>query len=459
MTPEAYIAAVKACPRVAWLTKFSYGRDGKLLWRGYATRLDGDKVEVVPDSLLSSKDTMRSYAEASTPDKLWAWGSNGNNPLFLKDIFFGEIPSEEQLRAYYVRKHGNLRGLNWLFPHRIQNPAAIEWVEEQLQQQRADTGRESGLQRLRDNLRRTEDRMAAEKRAVLNRREYAVHPQPVDYGLTYDDVHPGLAAYGFNDGLKYKKGRRWFGILRGWKFSLAIWLVTYAIALALVSSNIGAVRDFFNVSRPYRSPALTLGGAIIVGFLVTLYVFVVLIWIQEGVTSRKRKHPSPNLSAYQRALELHKSYKAAEQEAEQALQRRKRSYWEGLNGYEFERETAEVLKAYEFSPRLTPGSADGGIDIEVTRNGLKGVVQCKAHVACVGPHVVRDLYGVIHHCGASFGIIVSRGGFTRGAIDFARDKPILFLDTDDLIAMQEGRDVLAAAFAPRDANTASKQQS
>ena len=108
------------------------------------------------------------------------------------------------------------------------------------------------------------------------------------------------------------------------------------------------------------------------------------------------------------------------------------------------------MKRHQFNPRVTPGSADGGVDIEVTRNGLRGVVQCKAHVACVGPHVVRDLYGVIHHCGASFGIIVSRGGFTRGAIDFARDKPILFLDTDDLIAMQEGRDVLAEAFTRTD---------
>jgi hypothetical protein len=33
-----------------------------------------------------------------------------------------------------------------------------------------------------------------------------------------------------------------------------------------------------------------------------------------------------------------------------------------------------------------------------------------------------------------------------GAIDFASDKPILFLDVSDLIAMQESRDVLAAAF-------------
>ncbi len=35
------------------------------------------------------------------------------------------------------------------------------------------------------------------------------------------------------------------------------------------------------------------------------------------------------------------------------------------------------------------------------------------------------------------------------------DKPILFLDTDDLIAMQEGRDVLAKAFANSSPDTGS----
>jgi hypothetical protein len=313
---------------------------------------------------------VRGYLDASAPDKLWARGGNGL-ALFVKDIFFGEIPSEQQLHAYYVQKHGNLRGLNLLFPRRIQNPAAVEWVEDQLAKSDANVRQALGLERLRDNLRRIDDRIAAEKKAVLAKGEHAVHPQPVDYGLTFHDVHP--SAYRFNDGLKYKKGRRWFG-----------------------------------------------------------------------------KHPSASLAAYQRALDLHKLYKAAEQEAEQALLRRKRSYWESLNGYQFERETAEVLKRYEFSPGLTPGSGDGGIDIEVTRNGLRGVVQCKAHINCVGPSVVRDLYGVIYHCGAAFGIVVSRGGFTRGAADFARDKPIYFLDTDDLIAMQEGRDVLGSVFACSD---------
>jgi len=160
--------------------------------------------------------------------------------------------------------------------------------------------------------------------------------------------------------------------------------------------------------------------------------------------NRKRTlQRSDKVLAYKEAPQLYEVECKAAHEAEM----RKRSYWQCLDGYAFERATAEVLSKHQFSTIVTPGSGDGGIDIEVTRNGLNGVVQCKAHVACVGPHVVRDLYGVIHHCGADFGIIVSRGGFSQGAIDFGRNKPIFFLDTSKLIAMQEGHDVLASAFS------------
>ena len=147
-------------------------------------------------------------------------------------------------------------------------------------------------------------------------------------------------------------------------------------------------------------------------------------------------------------MRLHQLYKIAVEEAAREQQKLKRSYWTVLDGYAFENATAEVLNKHQFNARVTRGSGDGGIDIEVTRNGLRGVVQCKAHAACVGPSIVRDLYGVIHHSGANFGIVLSRGGFTKRAVEFAHDKPILFLDVSDLIAMQEGKDVLAKAFAP-----------
>jgi restriction system protein len=186
--------------------------------------------------------------------------------------------------------------------------------------------------------------------------------------------------------------------------------------------------------------------------------FLIVGGIVRGVReSRRKRHPSPNLLAFLHALREHKAYVArtraeADKAAivEQELLRRKRSYWERLNGYQFEMEAAEILKRHQFDARVTRGSADGGVDIEVTRNGLKGVVQCKAHVACVGPHVVRDLYGVIHHSGADFGIIVSLGGFTQAAIDFARSKPILFVDVSDLIAMQEGQDILGGSFTRKE---------
>ena len=185
----------------------------------------------------------------------------------------------------------------------------------------------------------------------------------------------------------------------------------------------------------------------VLGFGLVCLLYAVLPGM---VIKQLRKRASPGLEAYWQALHRYDQEKADAEAAARAAARdaelRKRSYWTFLDGYGFERATAEVLNKHQFNAWVTPGSGDGGVDIQVTRNGLKGVVQCKAHMACIGPHVVRDLYGVIHHARASFGIIVSLGGFTKGAVEFARDKPIYFLDVSDLIAMQEGKDVLAAAF-------------
>jgi hypothetical protein len=442
---------------VAWVRTFRYGGDGKLLWRGYATRLDGDKVEAVSASFLSSKDTVRSYAEASTPDKLWAWGSNGNDPLFVNDVFFGEIPSKEQLLAYYAGKHGNLRGLDWLFPRRIQNSAAIEWVEEQLQQEHATPRRESELNGLRDNLRRASDQASAEKKILGSKGEYAERPQPIDYGLTYDDLnlYDRLGQWWrLNDGSvvqcrgtrirpdeKYKKGWRWFRVLHPLHAR-----ADKAGGFAFLALLIGGLIVGNQWSSNERLP-----GLLVAGFGLACVPFAIVPGV---LLKRLRTRASPGLKAYWQAVDRYDKEKAAAEEAARAAARdaelRKRSYWTFLDGYAFERATAEVLNKHQFNAIVTPGSGDGGVDIVVTRNGLKGVVQCKAHVACVGPHVVRDLYGVIHHCGAAFGIIVSLGGFTRGATDFARDKPILFLDVSDLIAMQEGRDVLAGEFTRTD---------
>jgi HJR/Mrr/RecB family endonuclease len=272
-----------------------------------------------------------------------------------------------------------------------------------------------------DNLTETE------RRSILGNRAAADHPQPVDYGLTDVD-------------LEIAEGRDASGITFGQSFTvfLAIWLPVYT--------------GFWFFGDYWRQ----VGDARILLFFVCLFAFSFLAWTIFSVlllpiaimciAGYKRRHPSAGLLAYQQALNIHHLYTVATYEAKQALLRQRRSYWDGLNGYEFERATAEVLTLHQFNPKVTKGSADGGIDIEVARGGRKGVVQCKAHVASVAPHTVRDLYGVMAHSQADFGIIVSRGGFTKGAIEFARNKPILLVDSSDLIAMQEGQDVLAEAF-------------
>jgi restriction system protein len=155
-----------------------------------------------------------------------------------------------------------------------------------------------------------------------------------------------------------------------------------------------------------------------------------------------RSDPNSVQAAYDRALQQHGIALREEQSVEEAKMRIKRSYWEGLTGYQFEEATAVVLKLHGFEVEVTPGSGDGGIDIEVARDGRMGVVQCKAHFVPVSPSVLRELYGVIHHCKADFGIAVSLNGFTMRGEEFAHGKPILLVDVDDLIAMQEGIDVV-----------------
>jgi Restriction endonuclease/GYF domain 2 len=288
-------------------------------------------------------------------------------------------------------------------------------------------------------------------------------PQPIDYGLTYDDLNlydkdsrqyrlnngETIWCYGTRPDDTYKEGRRWFGRLPEWNIDAstpigcAVWILIYTGAMVF-------------------SDKTRLVGLIGLGIALAFVLFgIVPGLVIKGIRKRIQGRASPDLRNYWQALHAYDKDRDAAEEAARAAEAaaraaardaemRKRSYWTFLDGYAFERATAEVLRKHQFTAMVTRGSGDGGVDIEVTRNGLKGVVQCKAHINCVGPSVVRDLYGVIHHCGASFGIIVSRGGFTRGAADFARDKPILFLDTDDLIAMQEGRDVLATAFTPKE---------
>ncbi len=81
-------------------------------------------------------------------------------------------------------------------------------------------------------------------------------------------------------------------------------------------------------------------------------------------------------------------------------------------------------------------SGDHGIDLLVrSKDGEKWVVQCKRWKASVGEPTVRDLYGVMHHEGASRAFLMTTGSFTPAAIAWAQEKPITLYDGSGLIRL------------------------
>ncbi len=83
--------------------------------------------------------------------------------------------------------------------------------------------------------------------------------------------------------------------------------------------------------------------------------------------------------------------------------------------------------------------ADGGVDVHLSKEGLKYFVQCKHwKTRKVGVAVVRELYGVIAGAGAEGGFIVASGSFTRDAIAFAESKQIDLIDQQGLDEMLRG---------------------
>ncbi len=79
------------------------------------------------------------------------------------------------------------------------------------------------------------------------------------------------------------------------------------------------------------------------------------------------------------------------------------------------------------------GGADGGVDLVLKKDDEKILVQCKHWKAVkIGVKIIRELYGVVAAEGATGGIVITSGQFTREARDFATGKPIELIDGNQL---------------------------
>lgn len=135
----------------------------------------------------------------------------------------------------------------------------------------------------------------------------------------------------------------------------------------------------------------------------------------------------------------------------------------GLSWQDFERLVGEAFRQRGYSVAERGGSgADGGVDLVLTRDRERYLVQCKHWRASnVGVPVVRELYGAMAAEGAVGGFVVTSGTFTGEAKAFASGRNIELIagsGLDQLLAAvcAPGREIHpVASHAPRSSSVAS----
>lgn len=103
---------------------------------------------------------------------------------------------------------------------------------------------------------------------------------------------------------------------------------------------------------------------------------------------------------------------------------------DGMSWRQFEKLVGEAFRLQGYAVVETGGGgADGGVDLILSRNGEKFLVQCKQWRAFkVGVEVVRELYGVMAAKGAAGGFVVTSGRFTAEAASFASGRNVELID-------------------------------
>lgn len=145
------------------------------------------------------------------------------------------------------------------------------------------------------------------------------------------------------------------------------------------------------------------------------------------------------------------NYNQAVRDYEIYLEKCSIDFWKSLSGLVFEKEIAKLFKSQGYIANVTPATADGGIDIILTKGNERIAVQCKHHAKPVGPNDVRALQGVVASQNYAKGIFVSLNGYTSTVRDEIK-KGIVSIDLLEL------KDILRMAKKNEDPTSAQKTQ-
>jgi len=164
----------------------------------------------------------------------------------------------------------------------------------------------------------------AQQQALLSTKQYAERPQPIDYGLSTHDIYYQKNRFPLDDDLKYREERD------------PTWRRIFLMAFIIYACACGGML-YLQDSGQSKGTSPELWKLALVAVPVSLICSLILFQMSEPfVNAYRHRRSKPTYLKYNEALELHELYQTTAQkaahEAEQAILRKKRSYWEFLDG-------------------------------------------------------------------------------------------------------------------------------
>ena len=120
-----------------------------------------------------------------------------------------------------------------------------------------------------------------------------------------------------------------------------------------------------------------------------------------------------------------------EADASKILESKKLKHFDMMDGREFERFCAELLKNNGFSNvEVTTGSGDFGADVLATKDGVTYAIQCKRQSSNVGNAAVQEVFSGKAHYNTHLGVVMTNRFFTKSAKEQAKSSGVVLWDRD-----------------------------
>lgn len=108
-------------------------------------------------------------------------------------------------------------------------------------------------------------------------------------------------------------------------------------------------------------------------------------------------------------------------------------YVDGLDGFEFEDFTRDLLKCLGFEKCITTQSTgDYGIDVIAEKDGVKYGIQCKNYQNEVGNKAIQEAYSGKNYYSCHVAIVLTNNYFTSSAINQAEKNGVVLWNRDKL---------------------------